>query len=165
MSMLSNVSKFFGLDEEDDYDYEEYEVPEEAPKAVNTQPKAQVKTFNEARQASPTTNRVPNQKNSKVVAMNQSTIPQQSKIVVFEPRVYSEVQEVADLLISNQSVVLNFNRIEEDQAKRIVDFLTGTIYAINGDIQRIGDEIFLCTPNNVEIDGMLTEMMRDKEFY
>lgn len=165
MSMLSNVSKFFGLDEEDDYDYEEYEVPEEAHKAVNTQPKAQVKTFNEARQAAPTTNRVPNQKNSKVVAMNQSTIPQQSKIVVFEPRVYSEVQEVADLLISNQSVVLNFNRIEEDQAKRIVDFLTGTIYAINGDIQRIGDEIFLCTPNNVEIDGMLTEMMRDKEFY
>ena len=124
-----------------------------------------MKTFNEARQAAPTTNRVPNQKNSKVVAMNQSTIPQQSKIVVFEPRVYSEVQEVADLLISNQSVVLNFNRIEEDQAKRIVDFLTGTIYAINGDIQRIGDEIFLCTPNNVEIDGMLTEMMRDKEFY
>lgn len=165
MSMLSNVSTFFGLDEEDDYDYEDYEVPEAAPKAVNTQPKAQVKTFNEARQAAPTTNRVPNQKNSKVVAMNQSTIPQQSKIVVFEPRVYSEVQEVADLLISNQSVVLNFNRIEEDQAKRIVDFLTGTIYAINGDIQRIGDEIFLCTPNNVEIDGKLTEMMRDKEFY
>lgn len=162
MSILGSVSKYFGLDDEEDYDYEEEYAVEEAPVAKSSvQP--QVQAFNETKKAAP--NRAVNQKNNKVVALNQSALQQQSKIVVFEPRVYSEVQEVADLLMNGQSVILNFNRIEEDQAKRIVDFLTGTIYAINGDIQRVGDEIFLCTPHNVEIDGMLTEMMRDKEFY
>lgn len=68
-------------------------------------------------------------------------------------------------MLSNQSVVLNFTRIEEDQAKRIVDFLTGTIYAISGDIQRIGEEIFLCTPKNVEINGALSDAMQENDFY
>ncbi|MGX7419475.1 cell division protein SepF [Carnobacterium gallinarum] len=164
MSIFGSVSKYFGLDDEEEYDYEEeYEVASEEPAAkASVQP--QVQAFNETKKAT-TLNRGSNQKNNKVVALNQGALQQQSKIVVFEPRVYSEVQEVADLLMNGQSVILNFNRIEEDQAKRIVDFLTGTIYAINGDIQRVGDEIFLCTPHNVEIDGMLTEMMRDKEFY
>ena len=47
---------------------------------------------------------------------------------------------------------VNLKRVTPDQAKRIVDFLYGTIYAIGGDIQKLGGGIFLCTPNNVNVE-------------
>ncbi len=161
MGMLNNFTQFFGLSDE-----EEFEVEQTADNKEKIQLSA--KKNNEKRelknQRAFNTRREPATTN-KVVSMKNPENPYQSKIVVFEPRVYSEVQEIADLLLSNQSVILNFTRIEEDQAKRIVDFLTGTIYAISGDIQRIGEEIFLCTPKNVEIDGVLSDVMQEKEFY
>lgn len=48
-------------------------------------------------------------------------------------------------------------RITADQAKRIVDFLSGTVYAIGGDLQKIGSGIFLCTPKNINVEGKITE--------
>ena len=54
------------------------------------------------------------------------------------------------------TVVVNLKRVTPEQAKRIVDFLSGTIYAIGGDLQKIGGGIFLCTPNNVSVQGKIT---------
>jgi cell division inhibitor SepF len=48
-------------------------------------------------------------------------------------------------------------RVTPDQAKRIVDFLSGTVYAIGGDLQKIGGGIFLCTPKNVNVEGTISE--------
>jgi cell division inhibitor SepF len=47
-------------------------------------------------------------------------------------------------------------RVTKDQAIRIVDFLSGTVYAIGGDLQKIGGEIFLCTPKNMNVQGKIT---------
>ena len=80
-----------------------------------------------------------------------------SKMMLLEPRAYSESQQIADYLKSRNSVVVNLKRVTPDQAKRIVDFLYGTIYAINGDIQKLGGGIFLCTPNNVVVDGKISD--------
>ena len=60
------------------------------------------------------------------------------KMILVEPRAYSESQEIADHLKSRNSVVVNFKRVTNDQAKRIIDFLSGTLYAIGGDLQKIG---------------------------
>ena len=90
---------------------------------------------------------------------------QKPKIKIVEPRTYSEVKEIADLVLKNNSVILNFRRIEKDQAKKILDFLTGTVYAIDGDIQRVGEEIFVCTPSNVDIDGTELESLSSTENY
>ncbi|GAE47136.1 FtsZ-interacting protein related to cell division [Mesobacillus boroniphilus JCM 21738] len=59
---------------------------------------------------------------------------------------------------------MNLQRIEQDQARRIVDFLSGTVYAISGDIQRIGMNIFLCTPDNVEVTGNISELMQERDY-
>ncbi|MDD3341746.1 MAG: cell division protein SepF [Bacilli bacterium] len=83
-----------------------------------------------------------------------------SKMILLEPRAYSESQQIADYLKSRNTVVVNLKRVTSDQAKRIVDFLSGTIYAISGDIQKIGGGIFLCTPNNINVQGKITD---DKE--
>lgn len=79
------------------------------------------------------------------------------KMILLEPRAYSESQQIADHLKMRNTVVVNLKRVTSDQAKRIVDFLAGTIYAIGGDLQKIGGGIFLCTPNNINIQGKITE--------
>ena len=80
-----------------------------------------------------------------------------NKMILLEPRAYSESQQIADYLKGRNAVVLNLKRVTPDQAKRIVDFLYGTIYAIGGDIQKLGGGIFLCTPNNVNVEGNISD--------
>lgn len=80
-----------------------------------------------------------------------------SKMMLLEPRAYSESQQIADYLKNRHAVIVNLKRVTPDQAKRIVDFLYGTIYAIGGDIQKLGGGIFLCTPNNVRVDGKISD--------
>ena len=80
-----------------------------------------------------------------------------SKMMLLEPRAYSESQQIADYLKNRSAVVVNLKRVTPDQAKRIVDFLYGTIYAIGGDLQKLGGGIFLCTPNNVNVEGTISE--------
>ena len=80
-----------------------------------------------------------------------------SKMMLLEPRAYSESQQIADYLKGRNAVVVNLKRVTPDQAKRIVDFLYGTIYAIGGDLQKLGGGIFLCTPNNVNVEGTISE--------
>lgn len=80
-----------------------------------------------------------------------------TKLVLLEPRAFSETQQIADQLKNRNTVVVNLKRVTSEQAKRIIDFLSGTIYAIGGDIQKVGGGIFLCTPNNVKVNGKITD--------
>ena len=79
------------------------------------------------------------------------------KMILLEPRAYSESQQIADHLKKRNTVVVNMKRVTPDQAKRIVDFLSGTVYALGGDLQKIGAGIFLCTPKNVNVEGAITD--------
>jgi cell division inhibitor SepF len=80
-----------------------------------------------------------------------------NKMILLEPRAYSESQQIADHLKNRNSVVVNLKRVTADQAKRIIDFLSGVIYAIGGSMQKIGVGIYLCTPKNVNVQGKITE--------
>ena len=80
-----------------------------------------------------------------------------SKMILLEPRAYSESQQIADHLKSRNSVVVNLKRVTSDQAKRIIDFLSGCIYAIGGTMQKIGVGIYLCTPKNVNVQGKISD--------
>jgi len=80
-----------------------------------------------------------------------------NQMILVEPRAYSESQTIADHLKSKNTVVVNLKRVTDAQAKRIIDFLTGTLYAIGGDLQKIGPGIYLCTPKNVSVQGKISE--------
>ncbi|EFB63220.1 hypothetical protein HMPREF9209_0701 [Lactobacillus gasseri 224-1] len=82
---------------------------------------------------------------------------------MYEPRVYSDAKEVAQNLLNNKAVIINFARMDDEQARRIVDFITGTVYALNGEIQRVGDKIFLATPPKFETDGKIAELVEKKD--
>lgn len=85
-----------------------------------------------------------------------------NQMILVEPRAYSESQTIADHLKSKNTVVVNLKRVTDAQAKRIIDFLTGTLYAIGGDLQKIGPGIYLCTPKNVNVQGKISENDDDK---
>lgn len=115
-----------------------------------------------------------NKSNSKnVVTMNQSAGTgysnyENSKMCLFEPRVFSDTQDIAYELKNRRATLVNLQRIDKVSAKRIIDFLSGTVYAIGGDIQRVGADIFLCTPDNVEVAGSITdhlEQMNTQQHY
>ncbi|WP_461239681.1 cell division protein SepF [Paucilactobacillus sp. N302-9] len=95
-------------------------------------------------------------RNQKVVSINSSRPSETSKISLFEPRIYSDVKEIATQLLNNRAIIVNFTQMDNDSAKRVVDFLNGTVYAIEGAIERVGDQIFLCTPHNYEVTGNLS---------
>ncbi len=142
MSIKSKFKTFFFLDDE-------YADSEEDHLKKNMSQAKQHKQY------------LPSQKHN-IVSLQ--SIQKSSKVVLVEPRVYAEAQEIADQLKNRRAVVVNLQRIEKDQAKRIVDFLSGTVYAIGGDIQKIGTDIFLCTPDNVEVSGNISQLMQEQEF-
>ena len=80
-----------------------------------------------------------------------------NKMILFEPRAYSESTQITDYLKSRNTVVVNLKRVTPEQAKRIIDFLSGSLYAMNGNLQKLGGGIFLCAPNNVDIEGKITD--------
>lgn len=136
MTMKGKFKNFFNL--EDNYEYaEEVEIKEET-----------------------TTKKDKHNKNVvSLAAIQQST----AKVVLYEPKSYDEVQEIADNLLNNRTVVINLQQVDHVQAKRIVDFLSGTVYAIEGDIQKLSLETFLCTPDTVNVSGTISRSLYDEE--
>jgi len=144
MGIKTKFKNFFLLDDE--------EYIEEEEKIVNRQ---QV-------QAPENEKHYPEVKKQNVVSLQ--SVQKSSKVILFEPRVYAEAQEIADHIVNRRAVVVNLQRIQHDQAVRIVDFLSGAVYAIGGDIQKIGLDIFLCTPDNVEVSGNISDIIAENDF-
>jgi len=73
------------------------------------------------------------------------------RVVVADPKSFDEVQSLADQLKSRRPVIVNLEAMEKDQAQSVLHFLSGTIYALDGQMQRISTSIFLFAPPNVEV--------------
>lgn len=73
------------------------------------------------------------------------------KVIVIEPKSFDDAQQVANNLRDKKPVVINFEKTDAADAKRIVDFISGTTYALNGEIKKIGNNVFLCAPSNVNV--------------
>ncbi|WP_061775877.1 cell division protein SepF [Levilactobacillus senmaizukei] len=131
MAEKFSLSKFFGMNDDYDEDYQDDPVPVAKPAP--------------AAPSRPVDSR-------KVVAMH-SAKPNTSHIAICEPRIYSDAKSIAKQITAGDAVIVNFARVDETQAQRIVDFLNGTAYAVGGEIQRIGEQIFLCAPHNFEVSG------------
>ena len=73
------------------------------------------------------------------------------KVVVIEPKSFDDAQQVANCLRDKRPVVINFENTVDEDAKRITDFISGTIYALNGEIKKVSNNVFFCAPSNVNI--------------
>ncbi len=77
------------------------------------------------------------------------------QVCVIKPSTFEDVKEIADTLLSNCTIILNMEGIDLALAQRIIDFIMGSCYAIDGNLQRISNYIFIITPASVEISGDL----------
>lgn len=75
----------------------------------------------------------------------------QMKVIIIEPASFDDAQQVADHLKNKKPVVVNFENTDSEAAKRIIDFISGTTYALAGDIKKVGKNVFLCAPSNVNV--------------
>jgi cell division inhibitor SepF len=85
------------------------------------------------------------------------------KMIIIEPTTFDEVQNIVDNLKSRQTVILNLEETDKVTARRIADFLSGAIYALDGSMQKVSGSIFLFTPANIEVTIPIRTMLREKE--
>ena len=151
-------------EEEEDEEIEEEEIEEKPakrgfPKAVRPAPIPVVKdepvpvpAEKEAKEKKPGfLSRVrKSKKENRTIQMKTTT---EVRVVVIEPTSFDDSQKVADFLRNDQPVVVNFETTEQTVRKRMTDFISGTIYALNGTIRTIGPNILVCAPRNVDIDA------------
>lgn len=96
-------------------------------------------------------------KKGAVLTLHPGSQKQQMRVVVCDIRTFDEVQNVADHLKGRRPVILNLEQSVPEEAKRIVDFISGATYALNGSMQKVGQGIFLCVPSNIDIASELKE--------
>ena len=161
MSFKDKFKSIIGIDEEEYEEFEEeFEEDFEEPQIIKSEsvkPVLKAVTNNNQNY----NNRSVNKGKGSVMPMNkemntESMEDSSNKVIIREPNEYSDAQDIADCLKDNYPVFINLQRLEKGQAKRVVDFLSGTIYAIDGDIKRVGTNLFLCTPRSVETEGQVS---------
>ncbi|WP_091483923.1 cell division protein SepF [Gracilibacillus orientalis] len=139
MSMKGKFRNLFGIEDE------EYEIVEE-----------EVEQENKPQRRS-------ERKDEKANVVSLKSVQKSAKMVLFEPRSFNEVQDIADHVVNRRSVVINLQRVDTQQARQIIDFMSGTVYAVSGQIKKLGSQTFLCTPENIEISGDITEIMEEAD--
>lgn len=142
MGIIEKFKDLVGIEEIDDYDdYEEEMPPARQPerKPVETRPAPM---------------RTPENRDGKVIAMQNRTvsaITSAFKLVVIEPTGFDECPKLVDSLKSKKPIIINLEKIESDTARKIFDFLSGATYALNGNVQKVANNIFVFAPENVDI--------------
>ena len=96
-------------------------------------------------------------KGGKIVSLNGQN--QSVKMVISQPTTFEQSEEICSLLKEKKSVIVNLEYVNKDVARRIVDFISGGVYALDGHIQKISNSIFLIAPMNYEITN---EMAREE---
>lgn len=96
-------------------------------------------------------------KRPKIIPMHGNS--NSTKIVVLKPKCFNDSMQVADELKDRRTVVINVGTLDTDEARRVVDFIAGTVYGLDGNMQKVAGGIFLATPSQVDILG---EVFEDK---
>lgn len=130
---FEKLANFFGMSDDDSAEDLQQEEPESTSTPINN-------------------NKI---KKNNVVSMNEPH-QQLSEIRVIEPKGYADAKEISKDLLNNRAVLIKFKDINDEQMSRITDFVTGTVFAINGDVRRIDGTVFLCTPSMFKIEDGAT---------
>ena len=144
--MLDKVKEFFGLGTE-----ETYEPEEKNELDVDEQPVKERKT-----------RKSDDAKNDKIVNINATT---QLEVVLVKPEAYADGSIVADHLMARRTVVLNLESTNKEVSRRLLDFLSGVAYAINGQIKRVANSTFIVTPYNVGVMGDILDELENSGVY
>ena len=165
MSFWDNVKKFAQPYSEEDYDdytemdeYEE-EVQETAPRGRRTSPFASAEREAEpapAPAAAPSTGF-----NGHVMNMSSG----KQEVVLFHAKTFDDAAKAADELRKRRAVILNMENVDKSLTRRVVDFLSGSVYALDGSVKKVAQATYLFCPHNMDVVGDLESVQAETESY
>ncbi len=88
-----------------------------------------------------------------------------SKVFVAEPKEFEGIQIIADNFKDDIPIIINLQKVDQDLGKRVIDFCSGLTYALEGNIKKVAEKVFLITPYNVEISSGEKELLEEEGFY
>ena len=139
---------------EDDYDeYEEDEIEEYRPHTRERREVSQRESRESSVDYSAARSSRRSQTQPQVVDFKSTQNTQQ--VVIMKPECYEDAQGICDNIKAKRPVVVNLERVEYPVAQRIMDFLSGTCYSLDGSIQRVSSNIFIAAPDSIEVTGDL----------
>ena len=149
-------------DDYDDYDDEPLDNPPPASPARDTRRSSSASSYSGSSYSRSSAPEMPRIGAGKVVNLNSST---QLQVILVKPDRFDMVSEIADHLRDKQALVLNLESTNKDVARRLVDFLSGCAYALDGKIKKVAISTYLITPYNVDVVGDLVEELENNGMY
>ena len=142
-------------DYDDDYDYDEDDFEEERPKRSSVFKKKERDFDYDMDSGKVKAVKQP----SRITPMRSKKTGSGMEVCVFKPTLFEEAREITDTLLGNCTVVLNFEGLDVEVAQRIIDFTSGSCYAIGGNLQKVSNYIFIVTPKSVDISGDFQDIL------
>jgi cell division inhibitor SepF len=183
---MSNIFKNFlnsmKLTEDDDDEYDDYlseETEKENRKFAQRYEKklAKQERFEEApKSQAPAATIIPSAgdfKKERVAKMERSTAgkvvpirttPKGLEVCIMKPSTFEDSQEICDMLLTGRATVINLEGFDDKLAQRTMDFISGSVYAINGKLHRISNCIFIVSPDTVDISGDYLDLIQESGF-
>ena len=162
MAFFDNVLKSLKYNDED-YDDEEYfdeeDDYEEAPRQRRSIKTATIDDEDDNRTFGRSSGKVTSIGGRSSAMKNARPSGNVNEVCVIKPTTVEDSREITDTLLSNRTVVLNVEGLDMDVAQRIIDFTSGSTYAVGGNLQKISHYIFIITPRNVDISGDFQEIL------
>lgn len=100
-----------------------------------------------------------------VVPFNTGSNKEQIRVVLLEPEDFDDCQQISDNMKNKRTVIINLEHMDIAMARRVIDFVGGTAYALGGTLQKIGTGIIIAVPNNVDISGDISNITQPKEVF
>ena len=148
--IFGKISEMIFGHEEDDF--EEFEIEEEEDRI-----RPDLRPI-----STPRMKAAPNMGSGRVVSMTATT---ELEVAVLQPASYEDASEIADRLKSKKAVVVNLEDLTKEDAIKVLDFVSGVVYALEGNIQKVSSGIFLIAPLNVSIAGDVRDELKNKGFF
>jgi len=169
MSFWDNVKKFAQPYDEDDYDdYDEelddFEEPAEEPAPRTRRPSpfasTSASTAAPAAAASAPAASTPSF-GGQVLNMNAG----KQEVVLFHAKTFDDAAKAADELCKRKAVILNMENVDKALTRRVVDFLSGAVYALDGRVKKVAQSTYLFCPHNMDVTGDLENIKSEAESY
>ncbi len=177
-NIFKNILDSLKLTEDDDYDdYVSDEEEKEAKRAERLERKAakqQIRPAYEREESSPVVNNILNEaRKDKVTRIERTTTnkvvpirttPKGFEVCIMKPSTFEDSQDICDMLLSGRAAVINLEGFDVDLAQRIMDFVSGAVYAMNGRLHQISSYIFIISPDTVDISGDYLDLIQSDGF-
>ena len=150
---------FKKLDDDDDFDEPEEKKPARTVKTVKDSSAKSTATAKTS--AAKTKTAAKPKTSSKITPLSGRTSVANMEVCVIKPTSMEDTREIADTLLDNCTVLLNLEGIDVEVAQRVIDFSSGTCYALGGSLQKVSSYIFVMTPANVEITGDFQQILNN----